>query len=67
MVQSLLAAVVFGGTGIVLSIIGYKLFDAIETKVDFATEIKNGNSAAAVVIGSFIVGICIIVGRAIGS
>lgn len=65
--HSLSIAAVFGLLGIVLSVFGYKLFDIIETKIDFATEIKNGNIAAAIVMGAFLVGICIVIGRAIGS
>lgn len=60
-------AALYGGLGIVLSIIGYFLFDAVEMRVDFAAEIRKGNTAAAIVIAAFIVGICFIVGRAIGS
>jgi uncharacterized membrane protein YjfL (UPF0719 family) len=59
-------AALFGSLGIVLSVLGYKLFDMVETKIDFATEIKNGNVAAAIVIGAFMVGICIVISRAIG-
>ena len=32
-----------------------------------ADEIKKGNVAAAIVIGSFMIGICYIIGRAVGS
>jgi uncharacterized membrane protein YjfL (UPF0719 family) len=65
--ESLLIAAAFGGLGIVMTVIGYKLFDLIETKIDFAAEIKNGNNAAAIVIGAFLIGICFIIGRAVGS
>ena len=57
----------FGALGIVMSVIGYKLFDLIETKIDFAEEIKKGNVAAAVVVGAFLLGICFIIGRTVGS
>jgi uncharacterized membrane protein YjfL (UPF0719 family) len=65
--ESLMIAAMFGGLGILMTVIGYKLFDLIETKIDFAAEIKNGNTAAAIVIGSFLIGICFIIGRAVGS
>ena len=65
--ESLGIAALFGALGVVMSVIGYKSFDVIETKVDFADEIKKGNLAAAVVIGSFLIGICFIIGRAVGS
>ena len=67
MLESLLIASAFGGLGIVLAVVGYKLFDLIETKVDFADEIKKGNVAVAIVVGAFLIGICFIIGRAVGS
>lgn len=45
----------------------YKLFDLIETKADFAEEIRKGNMAAALVVASFLAGICYIIGRTVGS
>lgn len=57
----------FGLLGILMSAFGYKLFDLIETKVDFAEEIKKGNMAVAVVVASFLAGICYIIGRTVGS
>lgn len=60
-------AALFGAVGIVLSIFGYKLFDLVETRIDFAEEIKKGNLAVAIVVGAFLIGICIIIGRAVGS
>jgi uncharacterized membrane protein YjfL (UPF0719 family) len=65
--ESIYVASLFGFVGIILSALGYKLFDLIETKIDFAEEIKKGNIAAAMVIAAFLIGICFIIGRAIGS
>jgi len=56
----------FGILGVVLSIAGYKLFDLIETKIDIADEIRKGNVAAAILAGAFIIGICIVIGHAVG-
>lgn len=67
MLSSIGFAAAFGALGILLSSFGYKLFDIIETKVDFAEEINKGNMAAAVVVAAFLIGICYIIGRAIGS
>jgi len=64
---SLVFALAFGSLGIVMSAVGYKLFDLIETKIDFAEEIKKGNIAAAIVIAGFLIGICFIIGRTVGS
>ena len=65
--NSLLISTMFGVLGVLLSAFGYKLFDLIETKVDFAEEIKKGNMAVAVVVASFLAGICYIIGRTVGS
>jgi uncharacterized membrane protein YjfL (UPF0719 family) len=65
--NSLLVLALFGMLGILMSALGYKLFDLIDTKVDFAEEIRKGNMATAVVVGSFMIGICYIIGRTIGS
>lgn len=59
-------AALFGGLGIVLSVVGYFLFDLVEWRIDFASEIRKGNIAAAIVVAAFIVGVCFIVGRAVG-
>lgn len=65
--HSLLVSTLFGALGILMSAFGYKLFDLIETKVDFAEEIKKGNMAVAVVVAAFLIGICYIIGRTVGS
>jgi uncharacterized membrane protein YjfL (UPF0719 family) len=65
--NSLIISGLFGMLGILMSALGYKLFDLIDTKVDFADEIRKGNMAAAVVVGSFMIGICYIIGRTVGS
>jgi uncharacterized membrane protein YjfL (UPF0719 family) len=57
----------YGVLGILLSAFGYKLFDLIETKVDFAEEIRKGNMAVAIVVAAFLIGICYIIGRTVGS
>jgi uncharacterized membrane protein YjfL (UPF0719 family) len=63
---SLAISALYGALGILLSAFGYKLFDLIETKVDFAEEIRKGNMAAAIVVASFLAGICYIIGRTVG-
>lgn len=60
-------AALFGLLGIALLVFGYKLFDWIETKIDFADEIRKGNVAVGITVGAFLLGVAIIVGRAIGS
>jgi len=65
--ESLGMAALYGLLGIILSFVGYKAFDLAETRIDFADEIKKGNVAAAIVIAGFLIGICFIIGRAVGS
>jgi uncharacterized membrane protein YjfL (UPF0719 family) len=56
----------FGLTGIVLAILGFKLFDLL-TPGSLQKEIfENKNMAAAVLAAAFILGICIIVAAAVG-
>lgn len=67
MLEGLLYASAFGGVGIALSIIAYFLFDLVEYKIDYSKEIKEGNIAAAIVVAAFVLGVCIVISRAIGS
>jgi putative membrane protein len=56
----------FGMTGIVLAIAGFKIFDLL-TPGNLQKEIfENRNMAAAVLASAFIIGICIIVAAAVG-
>ncbi|WP_422929258.1 DUF350 domain-containing protein [Singulisphaera sp. PoT] len=64
--MNLAFSALYGTLGVLLSAFGYKLFDLIETKVDFAEEIRKGNMAVAVVVGAFLIGICYIIGRTVG-
>lgn len=59
-------AAIYGALGVVMAVLGYKVFDLIDTRVDYADEIKKGNIAAAIVIAGFLIGICYIIGNAIG-
>jgi uncharacterized membrane protein YjfL (UPF0719 family) len=61
------ATIAFGFIAIVLVIIGYKLFDRATPKLPFDEEIKKGNLAMAVVIGSFILGLCYVIGRVVAA
>jgi len=55
----------FGGLGILLVIVGFKIFDAVITKIDLEAEINKGNVAAAVLSAAAIIGISLIVASAI--
>lgn len=67
MLEAIGIAAMFGSLGIVLSGVAYFLFDLVEVRIDFTEEIKKGNIAASVVIAAFVLGVCFIVGRAVGS
>lgn len=61
----LLSMVVYALVGIVLAIVGYKLFDLC-TPGDLHEEIvKNRNTAAALIGAAIIVGVCVIVAASI--
>jgi putative membrane protein len=64
--EAALASTLFGLIGIVLAILGFKVFDWL-TPGNLQEEIlKKNNTAAAILGGAFIVGICIVVAAAIG-
>ena len=58
-------SVAFGLLGITMVIIGFKLFDAVLTRIDLEAEILKGNLAAAVLSGAAIIGTALIVAAAI--
>jgi uncharacterized membrane protein YjfL (UPF0719 family) len=57
--------VIFGLVGIVLALIGFKLFDAI-TPFNLEKEMcENKNVAVGVLCGAIVLGVCLIVAAAI--
>lgn len=65
MPESLLAAVCFGAIGIIMAIIGFKLFDWI-TPGNLGEEITSKNNmAAAILAGAVVLGVSIIMAAAI--
>ena len=63
----LAATVAFGLIAILLIVVGYTVFDKLTPKLDFNDLINKGNVAMAIVIGSFILGLCYVVGRVVAS
>lgn len=59
--MNILPSIVFGILGIVLLIVGYIVFDKVLTKIDFNQELKNNNTAVAIVIAGFMIAIGIII------
>lgn len=65
MIEALLSAGLFGGLGIVMAIIGFKLFDWI-TPGNLGEEITGkSNIAAAILAGAVVLGVSIIMAAAI--
>jgi putative membrane protein len=63
--QAVINSVLFGVLGIILVLVGFKIFDRAITRVDLEKEISNGNIAAAILSAAVIVGISIIISAAI--
>jgi putative membrane protein len=63
----LISTIAFGLVAILLVVLGYKIFDKLTAKLDFDDLIMKGNVAMAIVIGSFILGLCHVVARVVSS
>ena len=65
--MAMLSAMVFGIIGILLMLLGFKLFDWMTPRLDVQKELsEKHNLAVAIVIAATLVGISIILARAIG-
>jgi putative membrane protein len=64
--MSLLAVAAFGVLGIVLLVLGFKLFEWATPKLNVEEELSKGNVAVAIVMAAAILGVAAIVIRAIG-
>ena len=61
--MALLSALCFGVMGIVLMLLGFKLFDWILPRVDVERELaENHNIAVAIVMAAVVLGIALIIG-----
>jgi len=58
----LAATIAFGVIAILLIVLGYVTFDKLTPKLDFNDLLNKGNLALAIVMGSFILGLCYVVG-----
>jgi uncharacterized membrane protein YjfL (UPF0719 family) len=63
----LVATAAFGVAAILLIIFGYFAFDRLTPKLDFDDLLNKGNTALAIVIGSFILGLCYVVGKVVSA
>lgn len=64
--MSLLAATAFGLLGIALLALGFKVFEWITPKLNVEDELVKGNTAVGIMVGALLLGISLIVVRAIG-
>jgi putative membrane protein len=61
----LLAMVIFAIVGILLMVLGFKVFDWITPKIDIQKELaERNNIAVGIVIGSVIIGVALVVAAA---
>lgn len=63
----LIATIGFGIAAIFLIVLGYIIFDKLTPKLDFDELLNKGNMALAVVVGSFILGLCYVVGKVVSA
>jgi putative membrane protein len=63
----LLATVAFGIVAILLLVLGYVTFDRLTPRLDFSDLLAKGNVALAIVVGSFILGLCYVIGRVVSA
>ena len=63
----LISTAAFGLLAILLVVVGYKVFDKLTPKLDFDDLLNKGNVAMAIVIGSFILGLCLVVARVVSA
>jgi putative membrane protein len=63
----LVATIAFGIVAILLIIFGYFAFDRLTPKLDFDELLNKGNLALGIVIGSFILGLCYVVGKVVSA
>ena len=67
LLTDLLSTVAFGVIAILLIVLGYVTFDKLTPKLDFSDLLNKGNVAMAIVVGSFILGLCYVVGRVVAA
>ncbi len=67
LLPDLLSTVAFGVLAILLIVLGYITFDKLTPKLDFSDLLNKGNVALAIVVGSFILGLCYVVGRVVAA
>ena len=67
LLTDLISTVAFGVIAILLIVLGYITFDKLTPKLDFNELLNQGNVAMAMVVASFILGLCYVVGRVVAA
>ena len=67
LLTDLVSTVAFGVVAILLIVLGYITFDKLTPKLDFDDLLNKGNTALAIVVGCFILGLCYVVGRVVAA
>ena len=67
LLTDLISTFAFGMVAILLIVLGYVIFDRLTPKLDFDDLLNKGNTALAIVVGSFILGLCYVVGRVVAA
>ena len=67
LLTDLVSTVAFGVIAILLIVLGYITFDKLTPKLDFSDLLNKGNVAMAIVVGSFIIGLCYVVGKVVAA
>jgi uncharacterized membrane protein YjfL (UPF0719 family) len=67
LVSDLAATAAFGILAIFLVIVGYIIFDKLTPRLDFSDLLNKGNVALAIVVGSFILGLCHVIARVVSA
>jgi uncharacterized membrane protein YjfL (UPF0719 family) len=63
-VWTILSSIVYGLLGVLLMLVGYKIFDAMHP-IDFVQELKDGNVAVGLTSAGILIGVALIVAAAI--
>jgi putative membrane protein len=67
LLTDLISTFAFGLVAILLIVIGYVTFDKLTPRLNFDELLNKGNMALAIVVGSFILGLCYVVGRVVSA
>jgi len=67
LLMDLVSTVAFGIVAILLIVVGYVTFDKLTPRLNFSDLLNKGNVALAIVVGSFILGLCFVIGKVVAA